>query len=236
MEKKWILTEEEYRTRQNYGPDYLDTLRQEEITAYLACYQAYARMLHTYFIRHFNLKEYDEALEESPYQFPPVKEEEMDLYQYLARDQLSFVYIRNNLYPERLECHQLEYLRQKAGEEPLCYDAEADAFIADTWKQVILEDASSDLQILRGPNNSGFFAPIKGVTIGIRWDDYYQIPGQSDEQWLEMRNGRLQDMETLCIILEVRMPKLSGVDMHALHYNVFSVKKRKNNPETEEII
>lgn len=220
---------EEYRTRvPGSRGDGLEGMPGRVREEYLAMHSAYANLLHEYFIRNFRLGEYDEALIESPYAFPEVREEDMDIYQYLASGKLRFVYIRNNIYIDRLSVEEQLFLREKARESELVYDQTAGDFIGETWKRVILEDpeTSQPRNVFFGPMNGKFAAPENALVIGIRYDDYRQEPGQSDDKWMELNNGRLQDVETLSMIMEIRLSKATGVPTVPIKYNDFSITKR----------
>lgn len=223
------ITVEEFKTRIPVGnSDYFDELDKEAQESYIALYNAYSSLVTDYFIKNCNLKEYDEALLESPYSFPKLAEEEMDIYQYLASDKLSFVYLRNNLYVERLDEEEQKFLIEKAQDDEIVYDDKEDEFVKTTFKKVMLENGGEEdtVNVFYGPDNGNFMYPDNAVIVGIRYDDYYQAEGESPEDWFEANNNRLQDVETLSIILETRMSKLAGVDCYAVKYNEFSVKKK----------
>ncbi len=231
------ITVDEYKTRIPSGnSEYFDELDKEAQESYIALYNAYSSLVTDYFIKNCRLKEYDEALLESPYSFPKLKEEEMDIYQYLASDKLSFVYLRNNLYIERLTEEEQQFLIEKAQDDEIVYDDKTDEFVKATFKKVMLENGGEEdsVNVFYGPDNGNFMYPNNAVIVGIRYDDYYQKPGQSSEEWFDENNNRLQDVETLSIILETRMPKLAGVDCYAVKYNEFSVKKKASVDEGDK--
>ena len=148
-------------------------------------------------------------------------------------DKLSFVYLRNNLYVERLSEDEQNYLIEKAQDDEIVYDDKADEFVKKTFKRVMLENGGEEdtVNVFYGPDNGNFMYPNNAVIIGIRYDDYYQAEGESPEDWFEANNNRLQDVETHSIILETRMPKLAGVDCYAVKYNEFSIKKKVASDE-----
>lgn len=225
------ITVEEFKTRIPFSnSEYFNSLDREEQESYVALYNTYSSLLTDYFINNFKLDEYDEALVDSPYSFTKIEEDDMDIYQYLASDKLNFVYLRNNLYIERLSREEQQYLIDKAQEDDISFDDEADEFIKTTFEKVMLEnfDSRESTNVFYGPDNGNFIYPDNAIIFGIRYNDYYQLPGQSEEDWLEENNNRLQDVETLSTILETRMSKLTGVDCYAVKYNEFSTKKKQS--------
>lgn len=224
------ITVEEFKTRiPCSNSEYFDRLDKEAQESYVALYNVYSSLLTDYFIKNFKLKEYDDALLKSPYDFPKLKEEEMDIYQYLASSKLSFVYLRNNLYIERLSDEEQKYLVEKAQDDEVLLDDAADGFIRTTFKRVMLENGGKEdsVNVFYGPDNGNFMYPDNAIIVGIRYDNYYQLPGESSDSWVEENNNRLQDVETLSTILETRMSKLTGVNCYAVKYNEFSVKKKQ---------
>lgn len=223
------ITLEEFKTRIPVGnSDYFNELDKESQESYIALYNVYSSLVTDYFIKNCSLKEYDDALLESPYSFPKLSEDDMDIYQYLASDKLSFVYLRNNLYIERLDEEEQRYLIDKAQDDEIVHDDKAEEFVKNTFKRVMLENGGAEdaVNVFYGPDNGNFMYPGNSVIIGIRYDDYYQAPGESSEEWFEANNNRLQDIETISVILETKMPRVVGVDCYAVKYNEFSVKKR----------
>ncbi len=233
------ITVEEFKTRvPSDNREYFDNLDKDSQESYVTMYNLYSNLLTEYFIRHFKLKEYDDALINSPYSFPKVKEGNMDIYQYLASPKLSFVYLRNNLYIERLSDEEQMLLVEKASEDEIAYDDKIDQLIGATYKKVMLTNPTDEeaTNILFGPDNKNFMAPNNAIVVGIRFDDYQQIPGQKDEDWLEENNNRLQDVHTLSIIIESKLSRETGIPTVAIKYNDFSITKKETVDTTEKTL
>ena len=224
------ITVEEYKTRTPVrNKEYFESLSSEEQENYIELYNVYAALLTKHFIEKYKLDEYDKVLINSPFSFPKVKEEDMDIYQYLASDDLSFIYLRNNLYIERLSQEEKNKLVWLAQEEKPEYTPEVEELMENTFRKVIVENETEEenLNIFYGPMTGAFLAPDNAIIIGIRYDDYQLLPGESEEDWLEANNNRLQDTETVISILETRMPMLTNTKTAAIKYNEFSIKKKE---------
>ncbi len=233
------ITVEEFKTRiPSDNREYFDNLDKDGQESYVTMYSLYSNLLTEYFIRNFNFKEYDDALINSPYSFPKVKENNMDIYQYLASDKLSFIYIRNNLYIERLSENEQMFLIETFQQDEPHYDDKMNQFIESTFRKVMLENPTDEEEInmFFGPDNKNFMAPNNAIVVGIRFDDYQKIPGQKDEDWLEENNNRLQDVHTLSIILESKLSRKTGIPTVAIKYNDFSVKKKNTADEDSKVL
>lgn len=230
------ITVEEFKTRTPISnKDYFESLSSQEQENYIELYNVYSALLTSHFIEKYKLDEYDNVLVNSPFSFPKVKEEDMDIYQYLASSNLSFIYLRNNLYIERLSQEEKNQLVWLAQEDELEYTPEVEALIETTFRKVIAENPTDEenLNVFYGPMSGDFLAPDNAIIIGIRYDDYQLLPGETEEDWVEQNNNRLQDTETVSSLLEVRIPMLTNTPTRAIKYNEFSAKK-KEVTNTEE--
>lgn len=191
---------------------------------YADLYSIYSGLLYHFFIQEFRFNEYNEALLDSPYPFQPVEAENMDFYQYLASDLSKYYYIRNTLYISRLTEKERQILWSKKVGSELIYDKEAENLIRDSYRRIMTMSAGeeSSLNISFGPDNKNFFCPANAIVMGVRYDDYYKMPGESSEKWLERRNRSLQDIETLAIVMETRFKIFSGLPCCCIKYNDFS--------------
>ena len=87
----------------------LDNTNQEN---YLRLYEIYSNLLIQYFIKYYNLKEFDDVLSKDKRNFEKVSTYDMDIYQYLSSEYLNYIYLRNNIYIERLSNEELLYLSE----------------------------------------------------------------------------------------------------------------------------
>lgn len=153
---------------------------------YINLYNKYRMLLTKYFIKKFRLKLYDELIENSGLNFKPVDIEKQDLYQYFSSDNLKYVYIRNNVYIDKLTVEEKQKLNTLSyGDNELSKIDEL--FIEETYKKVIFEDKlenNKKTMTFFGPRTSSFMIGNDYVVIGIRYDKYYNQYG-NDEEWKE---------------------------------------------------
>ena len=98
------IDSEAYNTRfPNLNSEYFDNL--ENKGEYLDEYSMYVKLLLTYLINKTSIKRTEAEIKDCKDFKYPIQgpyEEEQDLYQYLCSDELSYFYIRNYIYIERL--------------------------------------------------------------------------------------------------------------------------------------
>ena len=143
------------------------------------------RAMVTDYVGEIILNECDKAIAESEYGFIPVKEENMDYYQFYNGD-LDYYYIRNRFYLAEFTDEELEYLKTRAASEDKTLTDEDRQFVQDTFMRVISEeiegvDGVYDMDYgYYSP--SGWFAPSDNLVLGFRYDDL-NLNGMTDEEW-----------------------------------------------------
>lgn len=192
---------------------------------YINLYNKYRMLLTKYFIKKLRLKLYDELIENSGLNFKPVDIEKQDLYQYFSSDNLKYVYIRNNVYIDRLTDEEKQKLNTLSyGDNELSKIDEL--FIEETYKKVIFEDKlenNKKTMTFFGPRTSSFMIGNDYVVIGIRYDKYYNQYG-NDEEWKEnfikqsefITNLIFKMKSELCLIIDNPVTVIEYGDMSTI--------------------
>ena len=90
-----------FETRYPVGNDeYFSNLNDSEKENYFKFYELYSSFLIQFVMSKFDLKYYDDLIKNSANKFVRVREEGMDIYQFLSSEYLSYFYVRNNIYLE----------------------------------------------------------------------------------------------------------------------------------------
>lgn len=230
------LTNEMFETRMpNGNEEYFNKLNENQKENYLKLYQCYSNFLYQYMMKKLELKKYDDMILESDNNFKSVSVENMDLYQYLGNKYLKYFYIRNNLYIERLNNDEKNYLQMKMNMNPDGYDERVETFIEKTYSKVCVEntDLTSKVNINYGPDAYSFFKPDNAFIIGYRFDDYYKDDNTTDEEWVEQNNDRLFELELTEMGLNRVFKDKLLIPVCVQKYNDFSVNyifdKKKQN-------
>lgn len=151
---------------------------------YIELYNKYRKILTKYLIKKLELKKYDELIENSGFNFKKVDVENQDIYQYFSSDLLNYIYIRNNIYIEKLTDEEKNELNSIPSNDDELSKLEED-FIERTYKKVIFEDVlgnNESCKVFYGPRTSSYMADNSYVIIGLRYDKYYN-PYGNDEDW-----------------------------------------------------
>lgn len=155
------INEELLETKIPYNnKKYFDSLLPESREKYLKLYSLYNSLLIQYLIKKYNLKLYDQMIQESNRDFKKVDIKDMDIYQYTSSKYLDYLYIRNNIYIERLSNEELLYLDTL--KETL--NSNGEQFIENTYKKVIFNDGYT----MYGPDNSKFLKKSNSIILGLR--------------------------------------------------------------------
>ena len=153
--------------------EYFDSMSPESQESYLKLYSLYNNLLIQYLIKKYNLNLYDEMIQNSKRNFKKVDTKDMDIYQYTSSKYLNYLYIRNNIYIEKLSKEELLYLSNT--KEILDYNNEQ--FIEKTYKKVIFENEYT----MYGPDNSKYLKKPNTLIIGLRCKSIDLNNDSSDE-------------------------------------------------------
>ncbi len=229
------ITEEMYITRfplLNYN--YFNELGDKE--EYLKEYVFYNNMFLKYLIKNTSLKQIDNEIGDSrkfKHQILGVSEGYQDLYQYLCNEELTFFYIRNNIYIEALSKEEKDFLDSKIGSE---YNDEIESFIKNTFKKVIFEDVNKDKSIIDinyGPSTSrNFFSSNDSLVIGAR-----MVPGFSKVDNKENRDeyfARLAFFRKKCEELKDLLNDELNMEVSVIEYSDSSI--RELDIESENVL
>lgn len=199
-------------------------LNSNEKDIYLKLYSVYSSLLINYFIKKFNLKEYDNALYEMNIGIKKIEEEKMDIYQFLSSPLLDYYYIRNNIFIERLSQEDINYLSNIYKSQNYTLDQEKEAFIERTYLEIILEEPNVTNHFFNyGPNSKEYYHPTNAIVIGVRFDDYFD---KDNPQWPKKYMEQLNTITNTNLFLENYIKKLNlPVPVRIVKYDDYSVKK-----------
>lgn len=196
----------------------------EQMEKYLIFYNVYSNLLVQYMIKKYDLLEYDKRLEDRKELFGEVPNEDKDMYQYLSNGYLKYFYIRNNIYVERFNKKQLDYLWNiyKTDDYTLTYQNEK--FVEDTYKDIILEIPNGQvINISYGPDNGKFYKPSNSIIIGVRYNQFSNELGDTFSNF----SSALGQINLLTSILEYGVEEKIGIPFNVIIYDEFSVHCKK---------
>ena len=227
------ITNEMYDTRfPNGNYEYFKNLDDKE--SYLDDYSLYNDLLTKYLIKNTSIKKFDDDIKnykEFVFDYEPVPENGQDLYQYLCNDKLSFFYVRNNMYIERLNNEELNKLH--SFKEISEYNDEVNSFIESTFRKVIREESEREMgtfYVNFGPTTKrDFFALNNSLVIGARFYEY--VSALDTNEQIDAYYKRMDYFEDKYKELESILDDELNSYVKVIEYSEVSIKEL---PETEE--
>lgn len=200
--------------------EYFNSLNENDKNNYLKLYSLYNELLYCFLIKKLELKKYDDMISNSFVGFTKVEEKDMDIYQYLSSNYLRFLYIRNNIYIERLTSEEINKLLSFSNN----YNSEEVLdFINNTYKKVMFE--SPDGTTMYGPDNLRFIKPSNSIMIGIRHNAFYIRENEDENIWENKYEEKERYLDLFIPELERQLSNKGLGKVFVIEYNDFSIKK-----------
>ena len=197
-----------------------ENLEQKE---YVEMYTLYRKLFTEYVIEKLNLQEYDNKIKTSELNFHENSEKEMDAYQYFSSNILKYFYVRNNLYIEKLNEEEKNFLREKNNKKDPNWGNEEKEFIKNTLKKVICkqEKKENPVMVFYGVPSSRFMAPNDSIIIGFRYNEFYN-EGLEESAWEELHKNQMQYAQDVASEIVENSKKAMSNDVMFIRYDEFS--------------
>ncbi len=222
------IIKENYDTRfPKTNKKFVDSLDEESKELYINLYYAYSVLFNQYINVLLNLKEYDNELKD----LNPVKDENMDIYQYLSKDSLKYIYIRNNIYVERLSDEEKEFLMKCISDINEMPSVDVYNFIKNTYRKVIFENINNDGSICAinfGPLTQRYIFPNDSLILGIRYDKYANS-SISDEEFKNKYTSDLFKVTNISKKMSNELKEKLDIPIFVAIYDDYSVESIKKN-------
>lgn len=183
----------------------------------------YRALFIDYCLRNFDLKKYDDQICNSKFEFKRIQDKEMDIYQALSCEKLSYFYIRNNFYIERLTEDEKRFLYDCFNKNFDIPDIVKDDFIKKTYQKVIFEDVMNNGKVCStnyGPPSYDYYYPNNSIIIGIRHDYFNEKELSTMEEYNEKEKFIVQVCRDF---VNVNSNKVD-VPLNVANFDGFSVK------------
>ena len=194
---------------------FFNNLSEPDKNSYLKLYSLYSYLLLQYMDKLLDLKKYDTLLSKK---LLPIPNKKMDIYQYLNNPYLNYIYIRNNIYIERLNKEKLQILANIYNSKDYILDEAKEKYIESTYKKVILETDKEKHYTIYGPDNKKYYKESNSFILGIRYDNIKEsIKGNNEETKKEV------DLIIKLMNQELKS-KLNNIKINIINYSDFSTK------------
>lgn len=184
---------------------------------YFALTNKYKRLLENYLLKYLPLEQIDTNMRKDDLGFVPIKTPDMDFYQATSGMGLNYIYLRNNLYIEKLSEEALAAL------ESMKNEAEAELFIKQTLKDVVYPYNEDNHILFYGPENGNFLVDSASIVIGIRHNEF--DVELEDEEFKENLLEKQNIIAQVSLVVSICGIKALGLPVLMLQYNEFSVSK-----------
>lgn len=193
----------------------------EENNEYFTLLNKYKKFFEGYLKEKLPLELIDDNMKKSDLKFVPIKKEDMDFYQITSTMNLDFIYLRNNLYIEKLSKEDLDFLSKKDK-----LDEESKDFIKRTYQTVINPYENDEKRIIfYGPENEKHLCDSTDVVLGIRYNEFEQNE-MSDEEFQKNFLEQLRLIAQVSTLLEIASPNELGSVVKVIQYNELSIMKK----------
>lgn len=211
----------------------IEKLSEEDKKQYMDLYNLYRELFTEYIIGKLGLGEFDKEIANSGYNFKPVDEENMDIYQYFSSEKLKYFFIRNNIYLEKLTKEEAEFFRKRLREGNRNLDTEAEKMVERTYRKVILEDVLQNgekCRVLFGPDSSSFLSDNSKIVIGFRYDEFYN-KGIDDDVWFDRFMRQTEFINSIVSKMKESFEQSLPNETSILLYDDVSIMEREEKGE-----
>ena len=196
----------------------------EDDNNYFKLLNKYKKLFEEYLKEKLPLELINDNMKKSNLKFVPIKKEDMDFYQITSTMNLDYIYLRNNLYIEKLNKEDLDFLSKKDN-----LDDETKEFIKRTYQTVINAYENDEKRIIfYGPENSKHLCDSTDVVLGIRYNEF-EVNGMSDEEFQKNFLEKLRLIAQVSTLLEIAAPNELGSQVKVIQYNELSIMKKYNS-------
>lgn len=209
---------------------FFDNLSNDVKQKYLDMHALYIDLFIQYMNKKYNLKKYDDYIKNSKSNFKNIDIINMDLYQYLSSKHFSYIYIRNNVYIERLNKEEFSFLKQKLINDDYNLDEKTFSFVENTFQKILFEITDNDIyDVCYGEDLDKFLKPNNALIIGVRVDEFNKENNINDEIWIKKYREASYELDLIIDYLEFNLSKKINVPCFVIKYNDFSINKIEIN-------
>lgn len=194
------------------------------------CTAIYKSILDTLLYKKLDLKFYDDLYINDPLKFCCNTPENYDVYQYISNMGMEFLYIRNNLFVERLSIDQINRLVFDYDKSALT--PESVQIVEQTYADIIkyYTDKPDTMNVEYGPFNPCFFAPNNSIVIGVNID-FFSDNGLHDYEWEKNFFNQMGRSNEILKKIENELGKKLSIPVTVIRYDENSTIKLENKKE-----
>lgn len=189
-------------------------------------YENYKVLLEKYLFNKLSLGKYEDRIDNSGLLFVPVNKNDMDIYQYISSLGLKYIYLRSNLYVDKLELNDIDMLVNLSNEEISNPNDKLLDLIERTYKNIIDSRYDDDKVISMncyGPDSNYYWFPSSELIFGIRFDDFADNGLGEEDEWEENFDEQMQFVGNIINELNNTCSDILGIKVNFVYYDDVSV-------------
>ena len=189
-------------------------------------YRYYQILLDKYLLDKFNLEEYDNRIANSDLLFIPVKKEDKDYYGYMSSMGLKYIYLRNNIYVEKLSNEDIDKIINLSGEEINKPSKEIMDIIDRTYQTVIDYCGGKKISGISnyGPDTDNFWFDSSELVFGLIFDDFAD-DNLNDDEWLENNFKQTEFINNIIDEITKKCSTIMNKKVNVIWYNEYTIEK-----------
>ena len=194
---------------------------------FLKVYRIYQVLLDKYLLTKYPLKEYDDKIANSGLLFLPVKNEQKDYFQYTSSMNLKYIYLRSNIFIEKLSNATIEKLLKLPVKELDNPSKKSLSIIESTYKDVIDYCSGKDYRGVSnyGPDIERFWFESNELIFGLIHDDFGDNGLGNDEAWVENNFKQTEFLNDLIAKMEQECSEIYQGRANVILYDEYAIKK-----------
>ena len=197
---------------------------------YYALLGNYKILFEKYLMLKLPLKEMDNKIVNSGLAFVAIDNDNMDFYQRFSTMGLKYVYLRNNLYVNKLSNDEIDLLVNVKEDELNSPSDKLFQLIEDTYKDVIdakpLGDDVADIyRKCYGVDSYDYWINSDELVIGVRYDEFADNGLGENDEWVDNYNNQLDFLANLMAESEKDCSAKLGIKVNFLYFDDASVMR-----------
>lgn len=183
---------------------------------YIIIYKKYRTLLEKVLSECLKIKSFDEELEKSNLDFRKVDSDSKDIYQMSSSLDSSYLYLRNDLYLNRLPIEVISILEDADIDNP---DDNLKNVILDTYKDVIY--CGFDGFKSYGPDSEEYWKDSRSIVLGFRYNEFPE--DIDDEDFDDYNYSQIQFLKDFLDNKSKEYSKKLGVNVEFIWFNEFTI-------------
>ena len=196
---------------------------------YNLLFKNYKIILEKYLMSLLSLKKYDEMLKESELRFIKLSNDDIDYYQLFSTMKLDYLYLRNNLYIEKLSVEDINKVCKLSDYDLVNPGEDLFKLVERTFLNIINPGNSSSAKhmVCYGIDSDEYWFESDQLVFGLRYNMYFHDNGVSDEQWYKNYLSQMKFLHNLIFRMKTECSKIIGKPVNFVLYDEVAIRKVK---------